>query len=169
MVKDPDRTGKGAEIALRRADPFGLFRSETDRLFDAFLGSGLPTFPGLFGSGVGRGSMLVPRMNVKETDKDIIIEAELPGMEENDVSLTLQNGILTLQGEKKIEYDEDKDNFHVMECSYGSFQRSLRLPDTVDEDKVEAHFEKGVLMVTLPKRAEARSRAQRKIDIKKRA
>jgi HSP20 family protein len=110
--------------------------------------------------------MLVPRMDVKETDKEIIIEAELPGLEEKDVSLTLQNGILTVQGEKKIEYDEEKENYHMMERSYGSFQRSLRLPDTVDEDKVEARFENGILRVTLPKRSEAGG-AQRKIDIKK--
>ena len=137
-----------------------------DRLFDTFLSGGLPTFPSLFGSGVGRSSMLVPRMDVKETDKEIIIEAELAGLEEKDVSLTLQNGILTLQGEKKIEYDEEKENYHMMERSYGSFQRSLRLPDTVDEDKVEARFENGVLRVTLPKRSGAGG-AQRRIDIKK--
>lgn len=103
--------------------------------------------------------MLVPNMDVKETDKEIVIEAELPGMEEKDVSLTLQEGVLTVQGEKKIEYDEDKENYHMME------RRSLRLPDTVDEDKVEARFENGVLRITLPKRPEAGG-AQRKIEIK---
>ena len=132
-----------------------------DRLFDTFLGGGFPTFPSIFGSGVGRSAMLVPRMDVKETDKEIIIEAELPGLEEKDVSLTLQNGILTVQGEKKIEYDEEKENYHMMERSYGSFQRSLRLPDTVDEDKVEARFENGILRVTLPKRSEAGVRSAR--------
>jgi len=104
-------------------------------------------------------------MDVKETDKEIVIEAELPGMEEKDVSLTLQEGVLTVQGEKKIEYDEDKENDHMMGRRYGSFQRSLRLPDTVDEDKVEARFENGVLRITLPKRPEAGG-AQRKIEIK---
>jgi HSP20 family protein len=144
---------------------FGTLRSEMDRLFDNFLGGGLPTFPSLFTGGLGRGSMLVPNMDVKETDKEIVIEAELPGMEEKDVSLTLQEGVLTVQGEKKIEYDEDKENYHMMERRYGSFQRSLRLPDTVDEDKVEARFENGVLRITLPKRPEAGG-AQRKIEIK---
>ena len=104
--------------------------------------------------------MLVPNMDVKETDKEIVIEAELPGMEEKDVSLTLQEGVLTVQGEKKIEYDEDKENYHMMER-----RSSLRLPDTVDEDKVEARFENGVLRITLPKRPEAGG-AQRKIEIK---
>ena len=110
--------------------------------------------------------MLAPRIDVKETDKEILIAAELPGTNEKDISLTLQNGVLTIQGEKKVEYDEEKENYHVMERSYGSFPRSLRLPDTVDEDKVEARFENGVLKVSLPKRAEALG-AQRRIDIKK--
>jgi HSP20 family protein len=125
-----------------------------DRLFDTFLGSGLPTFPSLFSSGIGRSSMLAPRIDVKETDKEIIIAAELPGTNEKDISLTLQNGVLTIQGEKTVEYDEEKENYRVMERSYGSFQRSLRLPDTVDEDKVEARFENGVLKLSLPKHAD---------------
>jgi HSP20 family protein len=166
MVKERDKPVTGKEVAPRYSEPFDMLRSEMDRLFDTFLGGGLTTFPSLFGSGIGRSSMLVPRIDVKETDKEILIEAELPGAEEKDISLCLQNGILTLQGEKKIEYDEEKENYRMMERSYGSFQRSLRLPDTIDEDKVEARFENGVLKVTLPKRAEAAG-AHRKIAIKK--
>lgn len=71
-----------------------------------------------------------------------------------------------IQGEKRLEFDEDKENYHVMERRYGSFQRSLRVPDTVDEGKVEARFDNGVLKVTLPKRPEAEG-AQHKIEIKK--
>lgn len=96
-----------------------------------------------------------------------MVEAELPGLDEKDVSLTMQNGVLTIQGEKKLEFDEEKENYHVMERRYGSFQRSLRVPDTVDEGKVEARFDNGVLKVTLPKRPEAGG-AQRKIEIKQR-
>ena len=105
MAKEIERSGRGREVAPRYSDPFGMLRSEMDRLFDTFFGGGLSTFPSPFGSGVGRSSMLVPRIDVKETDKEIIIEAELPGAEEKDISVTLQNGILTLQGGKKIEYD----------------------------------------------------------------
>jgi HSP20 family protein len=166
MAKEIERLGRGGDVTPRYSEPFGILRSEMDRLFDTFLGGGLPTFPSLFSSGIGRSAMLVPRMDVKETDQEIIIEAELPGAEERDISLTLQNGILTLQGEKKIEYDEEKENYRMMERSYGSFQRSLRLPDTVNEEKVEARFENGILKVTLPKRAEAGG-AQRRIHIKK--
>jgi HSP20 family protein len=105
-------------------------------------------------------------MDVKETDKEIVVETELPGLNENDVSLSVQNGVLTIEGEKKLDYDEEKDDYHIMERRYGSFQRSLRLPDTVDESKIDARFDNGVLKVTIPKRPEAASE-QRKIEIKK--
>ena len=164
MAKDPERSSKG-EIAPRYSDPFGALRSEMDRLFDSFTG-GLPTFPRVFGSSGARGLALMPSMDVKETDKEISIEAELPGLDEKDVSLTIQNGVLTIEGEKKFEHEEEKENYHVMERRYGGFQRSLRIPDTVNEDKIEARFDKGVLKVVLPKRPEAASE-QRKIAIKK--
>jgi HSP20 family protein len=105
-------------------------------------------------------------MDVKETDKEILVETELPGLGEKDISLTVQNGVLTIQGEKKLDYDEEKENYHVMERRYGRFQRSLWLPDTVDDTKIDARFDNGVLKVTLPKRPEL-TREQRKIEIKK--
>ena len=113
-----------------------------------------------------QGFALMPSLDVKETAKEIAVEAELPGLDEKDVSLTIQNGVLTIKGEKKFEHEEQKENYHVMERRYGSFQRSLRIPDTVDEERIEARFDKGVLKVTLPKRAESVSE-QRKIEIKK--
>ena len=164
MAKDPERSSKG-EIAPRYSDPFGALRSEMDRLFDSFMG-GLPTFPSMFRPTVARGFALTPSMDIKETDKEISIEAELPGLDEKDVSLTIQNGVLTIEGAKKLEHDEEKENYHAMERRYGSLRRSLRIPDTVNEDKVEARFDKGVLKVILPKRPEAVSE-QRKIEIKK--
>jgi HSP20 family protein len=120
----------------------------------------------MFGPSGIRGFALTPSLDVKETDKEIVVEAELPGLEEKDISLMMQNGVLTIQGEKRLEYDEEKENYHVMERRYGSFSRSLRVPETVDEAKVEARFEKGVLKVTLPKRPEAAGE-QHKIEIKK--
>jgi HSP20 family protein len=80
----------------------------------------------------------------------------------------MQNGVLTVQGEKNLEHEEEKENYHVMECRYGSFRRSLRIPGTVDEAKIEARFDKGKLKVTLPKRAEASSE-QRRIETKKKS
>jgi HSP20 family protein len=103
---------------------------------------------------------------VREDASSITIEAELPGVEEKDVSVTLANGVLTIKGEKKLEKEEKNDSYHMTERSFGSFQRSLRLPDTVDDAKVEAHFDKGVLKVTAAKKPEA-VKAERKIEIRK--
>jgi HSP20 family protein len=164
MIDDPDKPGK-KHIAQRYSDPFSALRAEMDSLFDSFMG-GLPVFPRMFGTTDDRGFVLTPHMDVKETDKEIVVEAELPGIDEKEVSLALQDGVLTIRGEKKHEHEEDKGNYRVSERRYGSFQRSVRLPDTVDEDKVEASFNNGVLKVSLPKRPEAIGK-QRTIPIKK--
>lgn len=81
-------------------------------------------------------------MDVKETGEEIVID---PDLEEKDISLSVQNGVLTIEGEKKLDYDEEKQNYHVMERRYGSFKRSLRLPDTIDDTKIDARFDNGVL------------------------
>lgn len=154
------KTGTGA-LAPRYNDPFQVLRSEMDQLFDEFLGVGFPAARLL----TERKEELMPQLDVKESDKAISIEAELPGMNEKDVELTLRDGVLSISGEKKFERREDKDNYHVMERRYGNFRRSLRLPDTIDETKVAAKFDKGVLTVTVPKKPEA-VRQTKKIEIK---
>jgi HSP20 family protein len=164
MTNEPDKSGK-KDIAPRYSDPFSALRAEVDSLFDSFMG-GLPAFSGMFGTSGGRGFALTPHLDVRETDKEIVVEAELPGIDEKDISLDLKHGVLTIRGEKKHEHDEEKENYRMMERRYGSFQRSVRLPDTVDEDKVEASFNNGVLKVSLPKRPEAIGK-QRTIPIKK--
>ena len=164
MINDPNKSSK-REAARRYSDPFSALRAEMDSLFDSFVG-GLPAFSRMFGTSGDLGFALTPHMDVKETDKEIVVEAELPGIDENDVSLALQDGVLTIRGEKKHEHDEEKENYRMTERRYGSFQRSVRLPDTVDEDKVEASFNNGVLKVSLPRRPEAVGK-QRTIPIKK--
>ena len=164
MTDDPNKSSK-RNVATRYSDPFSALRAEMDSLFDSFIG-GLPAFSGMFGSSGGRGFALTPHMDVTETDTEIVVEAELPGIDEKDVSLSLQDGVLTIRGEKKHVRDEEKENYRMTERRYGSFQRSVRLPDTVDEDKVEATFNNGVLKVSLPKRPEAIGK-QRTIPIKK--
>jgi HSP20 family protein len=95
-----------------------------------------------------------------------VIEAELPGVEEKDVSVTLANGLLTIKGEKKEQHEEKGETHYLSERSFGMFERSLRLPDTIDETKVEAKFDKGVLKITAAKKPEA-VKAERKIEVKK--
>jgi HSP20 family protein len=107
----------------------------------------------------GEGGMLMPHMDVSETDKELKVCAELPGVSEKDVDVRLEDDVLVIRAEKKFERKDEKENFHFMERSYGTFQRSLRLPFSVNPDDVKAGFENGVLTVTLPKSAQqARSR-----------
>jgi len=163
MADDVTSKGQGGRLPSRFQDPFQSFRTEMDRLFDSFLG-GMPSLTSLR-QGFPSTQVITPTLDVKENEKEIVVKADLPGMDEKDINLTVHNGVLSLRGEKKSEHTDERDNYHVMERSYGSFQRSIRLPDTVDEDKAEARFDKGVLTITLPKRPESVS-AQKKIQIK---
>jgi HSP20 family protein len=134
-----------------------------DRVFDNFLGPRWPSL-GLLLRDSDRTPALHPTVDVRESDKEIVVEAELPGLDEKDVEIILRDGVLAIKGEKKSEREEKRDDYHLSERRYGSFQRSFRVPDTVDEDKVTAAFTKGVLKVTLPKRPET-VKAERKIPI----
>jgi HSP20 family protein len=138
--------------ASRYRDPFTEMRAEMDRIFDNFLG------PNLFGRWplVSRSEpSSAPTVDVRENDKEFVFEVEMPGIGEKDVQVTIRNGVLSLKGEKKSERDEKKDTSHLIERSYGSFQRSFRLPDSADEENIAADFNKGVLRIVVPKRAEA--------------
>lgn len=139
-------------------------------MMSSFFGGGVGRFPArLFESEMlprtGDGQ-LTPRIDVSETDQAFEVLAELPGMEEKDVELLLQDHVLTIRGEKKFEKEEKRKNYHMIERQYGSFQRSFELPDIVDETKIAAKFDKGVLCVTLPKSAKAKE-SSRKIAIGK--
>lgn len=106
-----------------------------------------------FESGLGQtlGSMDYPAVNISEDEKNITVEAEMPGMESKDIDISLQNNMLVLQGEKKFEDEENRENYQRIERSYGSFYRTIPLSATVDEDSVKASFKNGILTVTLPK------------------
>lgn len=138
--------GKGELLPSRDIwEPFGSLRRDMDRLFEDFsrdLGWGPPA---LAGAG------MAPRLDVSETDSEIRLEAELPGVDEKDVEVVLSEGRLTIKGEKKQETEEKKKDYHMVERSYGSFARSIALPFEADPDKVKATFAKGVLTVTVPK------------------
>jgi HSP20 family protein len=155
---------KPGETSLGRPrDIFSAMRDEMDRMFGRFERDWV--FPSLFGR-EGATAALLPELDVREGTNSIAIEVELPGVEEKDISVTLTNGVLTIKGEKKQEKQEKSENYHVTERSFGSFQRSLRLPEVVDDTKVEAKFDKGVLKVTAAKKPEA-VKAERRIEIKK--
>jgi HSP20 family protein len=106
-----------------------------------------------------------PRVNVAESDREIKVSAELPGIDEKDIDISLSENELTIKGEKKEEKEEKKENYYRMERSYGSFSRVIPLPCKVDSDKVEAQFKKGVLNITLPKSPEA-VKESKKIEVK---
>jgi HSP20 family protein len=141
-------------------DPFLSLHREMNRLFDdVFRGTALPASAGSQGQG-DVGAFVNASMNVSETDKEIRISAELPGVTEQDINVSLDDDVLTIRGEKKFERKDDKENFHFVERSYGTFQRSLRLPYAVESEQIQASFENGVLTVTVPK-TERQERSRR--------
>ena len=99
-----------------------------------------------------------PSVDITETDTGYSIKGEIPGVKKEDVKVTIQDGMITIQGERKQEKEENGKKFHRVECSYGSFMRSFRVPDDAEEDNVEAEFKDGMINVTLPKSAEAKDR-----------
>jgi HSP20 family protein len=119
-------------------------------------------------SGFGDGGAVAPKIDVSETGDGIDVIAELPGVDEKDVEVTVADGMLTIRGEKKAEREEGgKDkNWHVVERSYGSFSRSIALPYDPDSGKAEAKFQNGVLRIHLPRPAEI-ARKEKKIEITK--
>ena len=151
-------------------EPFAALRRDIDRMFENFTRS----FPSMFEFDPFRrlaptfdirGIETAPKLDVSEDAKAYEITAELPGVEEKDVNLTLQDDVLTLSGEKKSEREEKKKEYHVSERSYGSFRRSFRLPDDVNPDKISAKFDKGVMTITLPRIAKVKPKG-RSIPIK---
>jgi HSP20 family protein len=155
---------KSAPPAPRFSDPFSALRAEMDHLFDNFTFGRFPSLPRLTSHTGGEG-VVMPSVDVHENDKQIVIEAELPGIEEKDVTVTVQDGVLTVKGEKKFESKEEKKDYHTMERRYGSFMRSMRLPDTADEENITASIDKGVLTVKVAKKP-GTTKEQRKIEIK---
>jgi HSP20 family protein len=136
-------------------DPFMTLHREMNRLFDdVFRGFDMAPFGSL--SGMGRTAGW-PSVEVSETDKDVCISAELPGLEEKDVEVLMGDGVLTIRGEKK---SEDKERA-LSERTYGRFERRIPLAWEVEEGKVEASFKNGLLTVTMPKSAQASSHVKR--------
>lgn len=132
--------------------PFLMLRQEMDRLFDdAFRGFGLSPFNGE--------GLSWPNVELVERDKEIRVTAELPGLEEKDVEIQVDDDVLILRGEKRTEIDDKERRYS--ERSYGRFERRIALPAEVDEERANASFKNGVLTVTLPKTERARQNVKR--------
>jgi HSP20 family protein len=107
-----------------------------------------------------------PLVDVKETSDALIFNAEMPGVKEEEIEVTIENNVLTIKGERKFERDEKNENYHRVERAYGSFQRSFSLPNNLDVDNVKADYSDGMLEISFPKKEEAKPR-QVKVDLKK--
>jgi HSP20 family protein len=147
--------GRKSEVAVGDNDPFTALRREMDRLFESFgRDLGWP-------AGDNRSVAMTPSIDVSETESELKIEADLPGVDEKDVDVVITDNVLTIKGEKKGEREEKKKDFHLVERSYGSFSRSLTLPFAVDPNKAKATFKNGVLSITLPKPPEVKAKAKK--------
>ncbi len=132
--------------ALSGADPFSELHREMNRLFDDFFVGGSPV--------AGTGTMMaMPRLDVRESAKELCVCAELPGVKPEDVELRMEGNLLTLRGEKRQESTQAHDDYHLMERSYGRFQRSIQLPFATAPQDVHADFKDGVLTIHVSKSA----------------
>jgi HSP20 family protein len=151
--------------------PLEPLQREIDRLFEDF-GQGAWSFPfsramagfePMWQAGMSWGA--APAVDVIEKEAAYEITAELPGIDEKNVELTVSGGMLSIKGEKKEEKEEKQEGYYLSERQYGSFQRSFALPENVEADKIDASFKNGILTVKLPKKAEA-VQPEKKIAIK---
>jgi HSP20 family protein len=141
-------------MTIVRYDPFRDLRTlqeEVNRLFSTNLTRAFDD------EGIARGTW-APSVDIYENKDQIVLEAELPGMNQEDFDLSVENNVITLRGERKFEKTEETDNYHRVERSYGAFTRSFTLPQTVSPEGATAEYNNGVLRVTLPKREETKAR-----------
>ena len=150
-------------MAITRFDPFREFatlQNQMNRLFQDYQ----PTRAGQSGEDFLTSGSFVPPVDIYEDEHNITLKLEVPGIEQNDIDVRVENNTLTVRGERKFEKDVKEENYHRIERSYGSFSRSFSLPQTVDPHKVEAEYKQGVLTVRLPLREEAKPR-QVKVNV----
>ena len=145
--------------SVERWDPFrevGDFQSELNRVFDGFFGRS--------GTMPGGDRVWAPAVDMYETKDDLVVTAELPGVNEKEVQLSITGDVLSLKGERTLSQDTKQESFHRGERWYGRFERHLSLPVSVQADKVKATYRDGVLMITLPKAEEIKPKSI-KIDV----
>lgn len=147
---------------VRWSDPIREFAQLQDRINRVFNNFGRP---GVNAEGLMTTGAWVPRVDIYQNgDHEVVLKAELPDMARDDIDLTVDNGTLTIKGEKKFANDVKEEQFHRIERRYGTFSRSFSLPQTVDPGRVSAEYKQGVLTVRLPLREEAKPR-RIKVDV----
>ena len=124
----------------------GTLQNEMNRLFNTFVDPSAPT-----GRGNGTTRRWLPPMDLVETADHYVLRADLPGLSDGDVNVQLEDNLLTISGERKAEREDQQEGYYRLERAFGAFSRSLTLPDGVDPDGVQAHFDRGVLEIRVPK------------------
>ena len=130
---------------------FERMRRDMDRLWDSFFEGGIRRR-------TEEGGEWLPSLDIAETKNELVVKAEVPGLTPKDIDISLSDGVLTIKGEKKQEKEEKELDYHLVERSYGSFTRSIRLPKEVQSNKINASYKDGILRVTLPKSEEAKKK-----------
>jgi HSP20 family protein len=151
-------------VRREEMEPFGLLRHEVDRLFDDFT-HGFGRFLEPLRLIRERTREFSPVVDVTESDKEVKVNVELPGVDEKNIELSIQDGRLVIRGEKKEEKEEKEKGYYRTERTFGEFYRMISMPAGVDTEKVVAEYKKGLLSITIPKTEEARARVK-KIPIK---
>src|SRR3712207_1222046 len=132
-------------MALVRWEPtreVDTLQNEVNRVFDAFFGGG---------GNAARTRRWVPAMDLVETEDQLVLKADLPGLTTNDVNIEVKDGVLTVSGERRAEHEENSEGFYRVERAFGQFSRSMTLPDGIDAERIAADFHDGVLEVRIPK------------------
>jgi HSP20 family protein len=162
LVSSPNFNQRGSNMALIRWEPareLGTIQSEMNRLFNTFFDT--PTTANGNGSGLAQ-RRWIPAMDLVENEDTFVLRADLPGLSEADVDIEVEDNVLTVSGERKSEHEDRKEGYYRVERSFGSFRRSLTLPEGVEPESVKATFDRGVLEVSIPK---PEQRKPRKVSI----
>ena len=133
-------------MTLVKWNPTRSLMTDFDRIFDSMFSHDLPLFP--------LAQSWTPAVDVNETETEFFLSADMPGLDKKDVSVDIHDGVITIKGERDIDNEKSTDGYRIRERQLGSFNRSFRLPDNVNEDKITAKFKNGLLTVTLSKTKE---------------
>ena len=142
-------------MAITRWDPFrdlNILQERMNRVFEDAAGRGWKT------DEPSATNSWSPAVDIYETESEIMVQAELPGVARKDIALQLENNVLTLKGERKFEKETSQENYHRIERSYGGFSRAFTIPSSVDDDKIRADYKDGILKIALPKKEQVKAK-----------